>query len=578
MNLLCRMHHRQPALLCNSYKHHLAAAATAATAAGSHEAISTVWQAAVSAATDPALTSLPAFGGKRPGEAWLVQQLLKGPSAVQHTAMQQHVQRRAAAKVLPGLAASINLQLSLLHPAVTAACKLAQQQGSSLADAPAAAASSAAPGGVLLLESVCFALGAAYSNSSLPANCLQAMTLAVLQLLLQHQRLPKPAALLELLCGAARADAAAGDTNMYNLATEYAQQLQLSEEDAAAVRSAALAGAATAAATQDLSTGMNPLQQLWQATLAAADSAEAIQLVSDGAASAVVAAVAANAAAANSLLASSEALPPPLLVQLLQAAVSGKQAAAVQQLLAHAEQHQLLQQLPPNLLIAALEQGGSSATAAAGGSGSGDLAQQAVTVLLQQGQAPDAAAAAALLPGTAAGEQQWQQLLTWLQEQCSTAPAAAAHSLLCDLLLSSASRQSADQTWQLFQLLQHCQESGSWPAAQQGLPAAVCSALVEQQAAADTAASNSRVVQLWQTSALQQKTKLSTGASTAVASAFVASEQHATALQLVQQQDPALLQHLASLWQQQVPDAGILAQALQQLCESSSHLDGAAAA
>jgi hypothetical protein len=34
-----------------------------------------VWQAAVAAATNSALNSLPAFGGRRPDEAWLAQQL-----------------------------------------------------------------------------------------------------------------------------------------------------------------------------------------------------------------------------------------------------------------------------------------------------------------------------------------------------------------------------------------------------------------------------------------------------------------------------------------------------------------------
>jgi hypothetical protein len=302
------------------------------------------------------------------------------------------------------------------------------------------------------------------------------------------------------------------------------------------------------------------------------------------AAKAGVTAAAASPAVAEVLLASA-ALPLPLLVQMLHAAVDSRQSAAVQQLLTHAEQHQLLQQLPPNLLLAALAQGqGPAAETSAGGANAGSgLAQQAVEILLQQGQAPDAAAAAALLPCTAAAEEQWQQLLAWLQVQCSSAPAAAAHVLLCDLLLASASKHTADQTWQLYQLLRSCQEAGSWPAAQQGLPAAVASAVIEQQAAAaagsDSSSSSNRVLQLWDT---QQQAaagqKLTTAALEAVLSAFVASEQHSAALQLVQQQDAALLICLASLWQQQAPSTDVLVLALLQVCAFSSQLGSAAAA
>jgi hypothetical protein len=237
-----------------------------------------------------------------------------------------------------------------------------------------------------------------------------------------------------------------------------------------------------------------------------------------------------------------------------------------------------MQQLPPTLLIAAVRQSPSTSAAQLS-----SCAQKAVEMLLQQGLTPDAVAAACLLPGTAAAEDQWQQLLAWLQQQCSTAPAAAAHGLLCDMLLVSASKLAADQTWQLYQLLHSCQEAGSWPAAQQGLPAAVASAVIEQQelaAAAETRDSGlRRVLQLWNTQQLAAAgPTLTTAALTAVMSALVTSEQHAAALQLVAQQDAALLVPLAAMWQQQVPSKGLLVKALQAVCTPGSQLDGAAAA
>uniref|UniRef100_A0A383WJV7 Uncharacterized protein n=1 Tax=Tetradesmus obliquus TaxID=3088 RepID=A0A383WJV7_TETOB len=67
LDMFCRV----PLLRAADYEHAL----QLARASGLQEAISTVWQAAVSAATEPALCSLPAFGGRRPDEPWLVQQL-----------------------------------------------------------------------------------------------------------------------------------------------------------------------------------------------------------------------------------------------------------------------------------------------------------------------------------------------------------------------------------------------------------------------------------------------------------------------------------------------------------------------
>jgi hypothetical protein len=575
----------------------------------------------VAAATNPALNSLPAFGSKRPDEAWLAQQLqqqMTAPAAqvsglyVQllqvalEAAAGQLEQQQDEAWVTQQLQQTVTsfasqlmqqrrygssamLHEILLLPILEAAGQLQEQLNAGSAEAAAAAAAAAVPAGVVLINSLCASLQSAYSSNKPAALRLRPLANRLLSLLLQHPDVLRLSSLQALLCAAVEAEAATGNISLFETATQQAQQLQLSTADVAAVTSAALTGAAKAAAQgpkNNSSAGI--LLQVWQAVEAAAaaagDGSQVHDILSPAAAAAITASMTTNAAVGERLLGAA-VMPVPLLVQLLQAAVSsGSQAAAVQQLLAHAEQHQLLQQLPPNLLIAALGQAPSSGKAAAGGTAAGGLAQQAVAVLLQQGQAPDAAAAAALLPGEAAAEDQWQQLLGWLQQQCSTASAAAAYSLLCDLLLASVGRQSAEQSWQLTQLLQQCQEAGNWPAAQQGLPAAVCSALIEQQAAAQAADSNSRVLRLWQTAASAQQLetsdkKLSTAALNAVLSALVSCDKHDAALQLVQQQDPALLQHLADLWQHQVPGADVLAQALQQLCESgSSSLNGAAAA
>jgi hypothetical protein len=570
------------------------------------------------------LNSLPAFGGKRPDEAWLAQQLqqrLEQAAAVtsqeQHTSstaaivevvlkaavqvlelqqdnrwvaqqLQQAVTASAAAILRQeGYQSSATLLQQLMLPVTEVVGKLMLQQQQQRT-AAASTAATVAPAGTLLLQSVCASLTTVYSSRMSSVRQLQPLTAELLACLLQHPDIGRPASLQALLCTAAEAEAATGKLSLFETATQQAQQLQLTTADVAAVTLAALTGAAKAAAQgprNNSSAGL--LLHVWQAVAAeaaaAGDESQSHDVLSPAATAAVTASMTTNAAVGERLLGAA-AMPVPLLVQLLQAAVSsGNQAAAVQQLLAHAEQHQLLQQLPPNLLIAALRQAPSSSKAAAraGAAAAGGLAQQAVAVLLQQEQAPDVAAAAALLPGEAAAEDQWQQLLAWLQQQCSAAPAAAACSLLCDLLLASVDRQSAEQSWQLYQLLQQCQEAGSWPAAHQGLPAAVCSALIEQQAAD----SNNRVLLLWQAASVHQQLgtndkKISRAALKAVLSALVSSEQHAAALQLVQQQDSALLQHLAKLWQQQVPGPNVLVRALQQLCESGSDntLVGAAAA
>ncbi|KAF6262063.1 hypothetical protein COO60DRAFT_1677904 [Scenedesmus sp. NREL 46B-D3] len=413
-----------------------------------HDDYASVWQAAVAAATDPALTSLPAFGGRRPDEAWLAQQLqdwltlervvaglvtdscmlermLAVALEVAGTVLEQQQQQQDESwiaqqlqQALTGAActfmqqgkyqSSVMLQQQLLLPVLEAADRLQQEQGT----AEAAGASAAAePAGLLLLHAVCATLQAAYSAIAAPVQRLQPVAASLVGLLLQHPGVDRPPALQALLCAAAGAAAAQGDISLWEAATQHAAQLRLSRADAAAVTSAALVGAAAAAAQDSSSSSSSDnLQRLWQALVKAASDPQTCQPLSADAASALTAAMAADSAVAGQLLGAA-APPLELLVQLLQAA-------------------------------------------------------------------------------------------------------------------------SADQTWQLYQLLQSCQEAGKWPAAQKALPAAVCSAVIEQAAAATIEAA--------------------------------AAKQHAAALQLVQQQEPQLLLHLAHLWQQQVPGAEVLAQALQQ--------------
>jgi hypothetical protein len=323
-----------------------------------------IWQAAVAAATNSVLNSLPAFGGRRADKAWLAQQLQDRTAA-------------GAAALEPG---------QLLTPVLAGAEKLLQQQQE--AGATADAAGSSKPAGWLLLGKLCDALQSAYNTPNAPTQQLQPLTAGVMALLVQHTSLPMPAALPGMLCAAAKAAAARGDVSVYKTAVQHARQLQLSSTDLAAVTSAALAGAAAAAAQRTDTGATYALRQLWPSVLQSAGNDQSSKgCLTDDAAAAVVAAVAANTVVADLLLGDA-ALPLPLLVQLLQAAVDSKHSSAVQQLLAHSEQHQLLQQLPPTLLLAAVGRS-SSADAAA----RIEYAQQAVELLLQQGQAPDAAAA-----------------------------------------------------------------------------------------------------------------------------------------------------------------------------------------
>lgn len=528
--------------------------------AGSVQVIAQVWQAAVAAATDPVLSSLPAFGRQRPAEAWLAQQLTGLLPALLAVAAKKQYSSCTA------LALSSELVLAFVLPAFDAAVGLASSSTAVNSQSP----------GVLLMQSVVAALDAAYTSGSVLQQCMQPMVLRMLAVLVQQPQLARPAGLEDLLCVAAEAAAAAGDACVYEVAVRQAQVLGLSDAAVTQVRLAALVGAAKAAADSNSASGV--LELVWSDTLqtAAGATANGFQL-SKNAAAAVVAAIAASAGVADTLLGKS-ALPAAVASELLQAAVNSGQAASIQRLLQHAEQHGLLQQLPPAWLRCALDHGTATAAEPSGGSpstSSGGLAfsRQAFAVLLQSGHVPGAAAAAALLQD-AGTEQQWEQLLDWLQQQCSTAPAATAHCFLCDLMLASVEKQPLQCYWQLYQLLLACQQAGSWPPAQQGLPAAKCSALINHAAQEDaglsTAEATGRVLQLWQHFSTSRQplalaiTELGCTSQRAVTSVLVASGQNEAALQLAEQ-SPALLQPVATAWQQQQVhvDPRLLIEALQ---------------
>ncbi|KAF6232140.1 hypothetical protein COO60DRAFT_1653987 [Scenedesmus sp. NREL 46B-D3] len=166
--------------------------------AGYREEYASTWRAAVAAATDPALTSLPAFGGRRPDEAWLAQQL----------------QQMTAAAEAGGASCFSSSSSSSSSRSATDTCT---------------------PAGVLLLHSVCATLQAAYSTNKPPVQQLQPVTASLVGLLLQHPDADRPPALQALLCAAAGAAAAQGEISLWETATQHAAQLRLSRADAAAV-------------------------------------------------------------------------------------------------------------------------------------------------------------------------------------------------------------------------------------------------------------------------------------------------------------------------------------------------------
>jgi hypothetical protein len=191
-------------------------------------------------------------------------------------------------------------------------------------------------------------------------------------------------------------------------------------------------------------------------------------------------------------------MPNSVLKALVQAAVDQKQPEALLQLLQHSQSQKQLRGFPLELVQAAASSPlPHSATAVS-------IMEQLVSMLLRQDQEIPAGAAAFLLQQpeqvSSHENEQWQQLQQWLEAECRFAPPAAASHLLLQLLdLSIEGKQqlSHDQSWQLFELLLSCQEE--WGSEQQGLPAAVANALIQQewQGQQGTGDSAGRVVQVW---------------------------------------------------------------------------------
>jgi hypothetical protein len=192
-------------------------------------------------------------------------------------------------------------------------------------------------------------------------------------------------------------------------------------------------------------------------------------------------------------------MPKSVLEATVQAAVDQKQPQALLQLLQHSQSQKQLQSFPVNLLQAAATSPLPHSAAAI------SAMEQLVSMLLQQGQKTPVAAAAFLLqePEQASSHchKQWQHLQQWLAAECRSAPSSAAFHFLLQLLdlsiMGTQQQVSRDQSWQLFELLLSCQED--WGPEQQGLPAAVADALIQQQGQGQVGTGDSagRVVQVW---------------------------------------------------------------------------------
>jgi hypothetical protein len=252
-------------------------------------------------------------------------------------------------------------------------------------------------------------------------------------------------------------------------------------------------------------------------------------------------------------------VPVAVISELLEAAAESKVKGALLQILQHCIKQQLLHQISLNLLSLV------SAARLPATAGAAQARQQVLAQLLQQGCTPCTASAAALLhdltqggssPSSAAKQQeQWQQLLAWLSSECRSAPVAAAAAGLIHQLLALSQQQqqlSADQSWQLYQLLLSCQEG--WEGQeQQALPAAAADALIQQQGQVPGGESTARVLQVWQHFAGRTGaaiTELQSSSQQQVVCALVSSGAHDQALDLVQQV-PQQLGTLVEGWKQQ---------------------------
>lgn len=181
-------------------------------AAGDQSVLSQIWSAAVSASTDLQLTVTPAFGGQRPNEEWLVEQLQKQANR------------------------SSDNHAVLLTPVMRATQELLQES---------AAVGIARPAGWLLLSGICHVLAkGAGAMSYRHDDMLQ----HIVDVITKYPQLDQPPDFVAAVTAAAAAGAAAGDLKYYHLAVQQAEALKLTADGVQAIRSAAIGQVAAKAA------------------------------------------------------------------------------------------------------------------------------------------------------------------------------------------------------------------------------------------------------------------------------------------------------------------------------------------
>jgi hypothetical protein len=544
----------------------------------------------VAAATDLQLAATPAFGKQRPDVPFLLQEL-----------------RRVWQKV----ASQPQLALDVLQPVISAAGRLLSQHSTAGAAGAAGAAGtdSCLQAATQLLDAVCSLLASQVLLSF--AEVQQPAMQGVLSLLQQHPELPALQHLQAAVCAAVLAEVTAGSSSSNSSSSggsnsnssssgsimEAAELLTASGQQPlskAQLYWAAVEGAAAAVGReQAAAANTHRAQELLLLYWSTAVLSSAVVAPGSSAASAVVAAMAVDAAAgsdlAQQLLAAQQPLPAAVLGAMLQAAqLIDAGSVVLPQLLQHALRNKQVQLLPAVMLPQMLQSALAAVAAAPAAAVSFADCMQLLDIILQQQQdraaAVSAATAQLLLAATGSSPANQQQFKALVQQHSST-PAVSV--LLSCMLQSACKVGEIEQSWQLFQLLQQCNQPS-----QQHLQA--CSDLLVQQrgsdAAACTATAADRIVLVWQhclaaggsvSAAIQQ---LSPTAQQAVAAALVANGQSEPAL-LLAQDIPALLPYLASLWQQQqmqqeeghFVDTAVLLQAVQ-MCVAAGGQQAAGAA
>ena len=549
----------------------------------------------MTSACDPQLSSLPAFGGRRPNTTWLVQKLQqlttnRATAAKLKQKQQQHVAGIAQLQ-LPVLGSLISM---VLQPVLAAADRLAAAPAASSSKETGGASSCMENSGsrnglselARLLDGVC---SGAVALSSLGTDwSLQRLLLQVLDVLTKVPTLQLPSSFTVALQaavsssnaapgGAAAAAGGGGGDGVAVFVREFlgrADQLQLSADNQAVILSSALQGIAE----EMRSSSWTQKQQTYFSWLWSELVAVAPECVHQPLLPAAAAAVLAIPGATAHLLHPN--LPVLLLQALVQGAViSDKADAAAREVVGYALEQGMLQQMPGKLVmqVAALP------SAKVGWESQLEL----LVLLLEKGEAPSREAAAALLEGFASegaakvgeggSKVVWQQLLSILRQNCPAVPAAAAHGCLCMLIGAGERRLEGQHSWQLYELLLECQAAKGWGLEQTGLTTAACNVLIREQAKQQALG---RVIEVWryfakgrpQQQPAQAALALQLGVQAELLRALVRYGEGEAAFQMVQQV-PALLPYLVGEWQQLLRNAvdgagdtiatGVLLQALQ---------------